>query len=573
MYCRVIACDFDGTGAADGKLAPEVASSLHRARLAGIITLLVTGRVLEDFRVALVDFSAFDAVVAENGAVIWFPERELNIELGPTPPEHFLGRLRAAGIPFKAGAVVIGTWEGHATQSLALIRESGLDLQLVFNRAALMLLPSGVDKAVGVRRALLELGRSERNMIAFGDAENDLPLFALAELAVAARDSVPAVAAIADEQLSRPGAEGVAHYVDTVVDAGCRAPSPARRRIALGRASDGTVVSLPLGERNVLVSGDPRTGKSWLAGLVAERLLEAGYRFCILDPEGDHHSLAERTGCALLGQLLHLPKPRDLPTVLADLQTSLVVSLTSLLQDAKVAYVCAALEALAGERERSGLPNWIIVDEAHYFFHDGAGCCAESLARTGNVLLTSYRPSLLSAATLDSIGAYLLQRTEVDSERYFIEGLLGARGPQDRHAVEMLDELQPNRTGLILATATGPRWQTFAPDARISQHVHHGRKYVEGGVPPGKAFRFTVPDDGVAASAQTVPEFADAIRTVPLESLRRHMLAGDFSRWSREVLGDPGLASGLAKLERTTSLGGQPNRDEIIGHLRDRYVL
>ncbi|MEW6270986.1 MAG: HAD hydrolase family protein [Thermodesulfobacteriota bacterium] len=573
MYCRVIACDFDGTGAAHGHLAAEVAAALHRARDAGITTLLVTGRVLEDLQVALVDFSAFDAVVAENGALLWFPEREHTVQLGSSPPEHFLGRLREAGIPFHAGAVVVGTWEGHAGQALTLIRESGLDLQLVFNRSALMLLPSGIDKAVGVRRALEELKRSERNMIVFGDAENDLPLFGVAEVAVAARGSLPAVAARADEQLSRPGGEGVAHYVETLLDAGCRAPSPARRRLALGRADDGTPVSLRLGDGNVLVSGDPRSGKSWLAGLVAEHLLEQGYRLCIVDPEGDHQSLAQRPGCVLLGQHLALPKPQHLPAVLEDLQASVVLSLTALPQDAQTAYVCCALEALADARRRSGLPNWIVVDEAHYFFRDGAGTCTDVLGKTGNLLLATYRPSLLSSATHESIGAYLLRRTDVEAERYFVEALLGARGPRDRAAVDMLDDLHDNQTGLLLDTSDGPIWQTFVAEPRVSRHVHHRRKYVDGGVPPGKGFRFTVPGDVVVASARNVREFAAAIGTVPLESLRRHLAAGDFSRWSREVLGDPDLATGLAKLEQITALGASPSREEIIDHLRDRYVM
>jgi hydroxymethylpyrimidine pyrophosphatase-like HAD family hydrolase len=58
-----------------------VATSLHAARQAGIATLLVTGRVLDDLRAALVDFSAFDAVVAENGAVVWLRERDRTIVL------------------------------------------------------------------------------------------------------------------------------------------------------------------------------------------------------------------------------------------------------------------------------------------------------------------------------------------------------------------------------------------------------------------------------------------------------------------------------------------------------------
>jgi len=42
------------------------------------------------------DFSAFDAVVAENGAAVWLPESDRTIVLGAPPSEQFLGRLRFA---------------------------------------------------------------------------------------------------------------------------------------------------------------------------------------------------------------------------------------------------------------------------------------------------------------------------------------------------------------------------------------------------------------------------------------------------------------------------------------------
>jgi phosphoserine phosphatase len=89
---------------------------------------------------------------------------------------------------------VVGTWERHAHDLFNLVRRLGVDGQIVFNREAVMLLPTGINKATGIQRALEELGRSEHNLVAFGDAENDLPLFAVAEWAVAARGSVPAVA-------------------------------------------------------------------------------------------------------------------------------------------------------------------------------------------------------------------------------------------------------------------------------------------------------------------------------------------------------------------------------------------
>lgn len=69
--------------------------------------------------------------------------------------------------------------------------------------------------------------------------------------------------------------------------------------------------------------------------------------------------------------------------------------------------------------------------------------------------------------------------------------------------------------------------------------------------------------------AHNVREFAAALVTVPIESIKRHLIAGDFSRWSRDVLGDADLAAGLATLERTTVDEGEPSRQ----HVRDRYVV
>ena len=96
MYCRVIACDFDGTGAIDGHPAPELYAALAAARAEGIVTLLVTGRVLEDVQRACEEFLPFDAVVAENGAVVHLCGLGRTIQIGsPPPPDRFLGEQRS----------------------------------------------------------------------------------------------------------------------------------------------------------------------------------------------------------------------------------------------------------------------------------------------------------------------------------------------------------------------------------------------------------------------------------------------------------------------------------------------
>ena len=73
-------------------------------------------------------------------------------------------------------------------------------------------------------------------------------------------------------------------------------PPRARRRLTLGHTEDGREFSLAVRGRNVLISGDAKSGKSWVAGLLCEQSILQGYCLCIIDPEGDYVTLADRYG-------------------------------------------------------------------------------------------------------------------------------------------------------------------------------------------------------------------------------------------------------------------------------------
>jgi hydroxymethylpyrimidine pyrophosphatase-like HAD family hydrolase len=571
MYCRVLACDFDGTGAAHGELAPELAAALSKARAQGFVTLLVTGRVHEEVEALCSDLSMFDAVVAENGAIVCIPSLNRTIRLGLPPPERFLGELRSRGVPFHAGAVVVGTWDRHAAEVLELIRRFAIDSSLVFNREAMMLLPSGINKAVGVRRALEVLGRSEHNAIAFGDAENDLALFALAEMSVAARGSVPAVAVQADDRLTQPGGAGVAQFIHHMLDQGGCLPTPPRHQMILGREDNGAPVLLPTSGTNVMVTGDPRSGKSWLAGLIAEHLLEQGYRLCVIDPEGDYLTFGEQPRAMVLGHELALPDPAAVPRLLAEQGISLILNLTSLSHLEQRRYVDFVLAELETCTAASGIPQWIFIDEAHYFFHEGE-ISPRSFGMTANFLFATYRPSLVSSPVFNAVSAHLITHTAVEEERYFITSLLQSRGPRDLAAGEALAALQLPRAALLVEDPEKPRWQVFTPEARVTAHTHHARKYVDTLLPESKAFHFLY-TDGTPVVARNVVEFHAAVKAVPMVSLRHHLLNGDFSRWAGDVLGDEQLAHGLHKLERTVTTGASPDRSEILDHIEDCYRI
>lgn len=576
MYCRVLACDYDGTGAFNNQLAPEVACALARAREMGFVTLLVTGRILEDLKAACPDTSLFDAVVAENGAVIWFAGRgstsDRTIAIGAPPSESFLAELRRRAVPIQSGEVIVATWDSHTADVLELLRASAMDGQLVFNRSALMVLPSGVNKATGVRRALELLGRSHHNLIAFGDAENDVPLLAMAEMSVAARGAVRGVEAMADERLAQPGGAGVARFIHRVLDDGGIVPTPSRQRLVLGHASNGEPVAIPAAGMNVLISGDPRSGKSWMAGWIAELLLERDYRVCIFDREGDYLSLATLPNVLAFGADLPLPSPAA-AAHLSSRTFSLVLSLANLSLKEQEAYTCATLREMEESRAASGLPHWILLDEAHYFFHETSPACSHLSSPTGNFLLVTYRPSRMASAVFDAVRAHVVMHIVAEEERYALTGVLQTRGPRDLDVAAALAALEMPSAGLLIESTDAPLWQVFTPGRRRTEHAHHARKYSDVCLPEERAFRFLETGESTPPVAHNMREFHAALLTLPASSLRHHLTAGDFSRWVGEVLGHRGLAASLREIERLAASGGALPRRKLLEQIEAQYAI
>ena len=70
-YFQAVAVDFDGTLTSGGRPADDVLHAIAETRAAGRRMILVTGRILTELRADFPDVDQwFDAIVAENGAVI-----------------------------------------------------------------------------------------------------------------------------------------------------------------------------------------------------------------------------------------------------------------------------------------------------------------------------------------------------------------------------------------------------------------------------------------------------------------------------------------------------------------------
>jgi hypothetical protein len=281
--------------------------------------------------------------------------------------------------------------------------------------------------------------------------------------------------------------------------------------------------------------------------------------------------MGERSKVITFGHDLELPSPPAAARLLRTEPLSIVFTLAALKTGEQIDYVDQLLAALQEVRAASGMPHWIMIDEAHYFFYEQSPCLRHLDGATGNICLTTYRPSLLACEAYNSIGAHLFTSTKVEEERYFVTQILQANAGLGVEPHAVLDALDPPWAGLLMSDHAICRWQLFVPGERFTAHAHHARKYADARLPEEKAFRFHNTEE--ALTAYNMKEFYSAIQTAPAASLRHHLIAEDFSRWVGEVIGDQQLARGLRKLERTIPAGAMPDRAEILAHIADHYLI
>jgi hydroxymethylpyrimidine pyrophosphatase-like HAD family hydrolase len=188
----VIAVDFDGTLAQDGQVDRATLTALLRVRESGRRVILITGRELEDLQHTFPGLHLFDAVVAENGAVLYCPSTREERFLGTVAPACFVERLQRSGVtPLSVGRRIVATVKPHDRTVRRAIRELQLDLQVIFNREAVMILPAGVDKGAGLNAVLADFGISSGRVLGFGDAENDYVFLRLCGSSVAVANAIP----------------------------------------------------------------------------------------------------------------------------------------------------------------------------------------------------------------------------------------------------------------------------------------------------------------------------------------------------------------------------------------------
>jgi hydroxymethylpyrimidine pyrophosphatase-like HAD family hydrolase len=215
---NILIFDYDGTLTFETHEIPKVArAALKKMKEKKLATLgIISGRDLP-FLMRVDDSLAhvFSFLIAENGAISYFYDLKKKEVLGREWSEKARSALASSGIPMHFAEVMFATSIENADEVSAFLARAGLEAKLVPNRDSLMVLPPNVDKGTGVATTVEHFGTTRKLFLTcFGDGENDLALFAPADLRVAVANAVGALKSIADVVTKEPGGYGVAEYLN-----------------------------------------------------------------------------------------------------------------------------------------------------------------------------------------------------------------------------------------------------------------------------------------------------------------------------------------------------------------------
>jgi hydroxymethylpyrimidine pyrophosphatase-like HAD family hydrolase len=220
MRFTALATDYDGTLARHGTVSPETLAALRRLRESGRRLFLVTGREIEDLKLIFNQLDVFDQIIAENGAILYDALTQKIKCLHDPPPPQFAEELRKRGVPISVGHVIVASQEPFDTVILQVIKSLGLELEIIFNKGAVMVLPSGINKATGLAAALKKAGLTPAQTVGIGDAENDHALLKICGCGVAVSNAVPSLKEHAHLVTTASHGAGVTELIDRLIATG-----------------------------------------------------------------------------------------------------------------------------------------------------------------------------------------------------------------------------------------------------------------------------------------------------------------------------------------------------------------
>lgn len=405
MRYVVLATGFDGTLARDGHCDARSLSTLRALAASGRKLILVTSRQLREVLEAFPEAVLFDYLVAENGAVVHRPAARESEILAPAPSELLVRELRRREVaPVSVGSVTVTTNGEHRDALVDLIERLRLDCYVLDNGATVAVVPTGVNKATGVERVLEDLGLSAHNLVAVGDAENDMALFEIAEHGVAVANASSPLKHVADRVTRASYAEGFDELARELLESDLIG-APIRRSIVVGTYGQ-REVTLPPAACSILLCGPSGSGKAALCnGLLSQYLLQ-DYQCCVVGAYSAHAEQESFDRLVMCGDPHRVARHADVMAYLEQPQQSVVVNLAAVRSSARSAFAEELVEQLAALQSRTGRPHSIVLDRAEELLTaKSAAWCARS--REACILYVTASPQMLPRSILESVDIVL----------------------------------------------------------------------------------------------------------------------------------------------------------------------
>jgi hypothetical protein len=558
--------DYDGVIASHDRPSPAALAAIGRLRSSGRRVILITGRRLDNLLEDCPDLSLFDYVVAENGAVVYEPRTRVETLLGKPPPPEFVERLRELGVdPLEIGRVIVATWTPHQTAMLQTIQETGLELHITFNRAAVMVLPAGLNKASGMVYALRKLGLSPHEAVGVGDSENDHSFLARCECSATVANAVPSIRKSASLVARGTNGEGLAEIIDELIttDLSRMQGKIKQHLLPIGRRADGSPLTVPPYGMNLLIAGPSGSGKSTVAAGIVERLASQAYQLCIVDPEGDYGALPD---VITLGNQNHPISVNEVLAMLEDPKITLNANLLGIPLADRPEFFGQLFPSLQAMRTRTGRPHWIILDEAHHMLPAEWAPVGRALPqRLGETVLVTVHPDHVAPAVLSLVDAMI------------------AVGPAPQRTIQKFADAIGKKVIWpdSLAYEKGKAVVWFAGDEPpfsieiipgTAERIRHHRKYAEGNM-RYRSFFFRGPDNRHNLRAHNLAIFSQIAEGIDEKTWLFHLHRGDYSRWFRGAVKDRYLADQAEQIERRRDLSAPETRNLIRSLIETRYTL
>jgi hypothetical protein len=295
-----------------------------------------------------------------------------------------------------------------------------------------------------------------------------------------------------------------------------------------------------------------------------ERLIERGYQFCIIDPEGDYQNFE---GGVVFGESTKAPLIDEIHNFLEKSRQNAIINLLGVGLEHRPGFFKDLLPSLLKLRLQTGRPHWIVIDETHHLLpSDWAPTSAGLAQELSGLMLITVHPDRVAPAILASADTVIAIGDSPDQTIQSFSKVIGQKPPRVPSK-----KLKPGE-----AIAWHPKAKAkpvlFRRIPPQTEHQRHIRKYAEGKLAEEDAFHFRGPEGKLNLHAQNLITFIQLSDGVDDETWLYHLHRGDYSAWFRQAIEDEELANEAENIEKMPDLSPEKGRALIKSIIEARYT-